>query len=377
MSLWDESALSLDVDETTSGLLNPYSNRKVRVFQFPIDEKEKELWIASLPNFGLSGDNISKNMGVCELHWPKNYSTKKSRRWKVPTNPPSVFDVPASCSRQTAPTKLREVLERVVSADSRAIAAEQRQLESAQELDQIRSWDNLISHCQSLGLFNHENQTGITIFSLHEPQNQPPSISFSINIAFDFKVICFKNQTKVPIRDVLGFTCKLERFSQLESIIDFVSNFELTFQAEIVSISQKVREICESVSDEYQKRRILFLARQLELCLYSENGRRYLPSDFKYAIELFLRSRNCYTGLRDIFVLPHPKTIKSLFGKLSDPGSIQECQEIVKSVFLNLNGPQKYCKILLDFLTHLFDIVETTLLVKRLMSTNPLERCWH
>ena len=130
-------------------------------------------------------------------------------------------------------------MERVVSAEPRAIATEQRQLKPAQELDQIRSWDHLILHCQSLGLLDHENQTGITIFSLHEPQNQPPSISFSINIAFDFKVISFKNQTKVPIRDILGFTCKLERFSQLETMIDFVSNFELTFHAEIVSISQK------------------------------------------------------------------------------------------------------------------------------------------
>ena len=90
------------------------------------------------------------------------------------------------------------------------------------------------------------------------------------------------------------------------------------------------------------------MARQLESCFYSENGRRYLTSDFKSAIELFIRSRNCYTALRDILVLPHPKTIKSLFEKLSDPGSIEECHEVVKTVFLNLNVPQKYSKILLD-----------------------------
>ena len=100
-----------------------FSNRKVRVFQFHIDVKEKELLVPSLPNCGLSGDNITENMGVCELYWPEKYSTKKSRRWKVPTNPPSVFDVPDSCLRQTNPTK-RKVLERVVSAESRAIAAE-------------------------------------------------------------------------------------------------------------------------------------------------------------------------------------------------------------------------------------------------------------
>ena len=109
---------------------------------------------------------------------------------------------------------------------------------------------------------------------------------------------------------------------------------------------KKVREICDTVSDEYQKRRILFLARQLELCVYSENGRRYLPSDFKSAIELFIRSRNCYKALKDFLVLPHPKTIKSLFGKLSDPGSIQECQEIVKNVLLDevyLKPSVRYC----------------------------------
>ena len=40
-----------------------YSNRKVRVFQFPIDEKEKESWVASLPNCGLSGNNKTEKHG--------------------------------------------------------------------------------------------------------------------------------------------------------------------------------------------------------------------------------------------------------------------------------------------------------------------------
>ena len=40
--------------------------------------------------------------------------------------------------------------------------------------------------------------------------------------------------------------------------------------------------------------------------------------------------------------------MRNYFGKLGTPGADQECKDVVKSVFLKLDGLQKYCKILLD-----------------------------
>ena len=49
------------------------STEKLRMFRFPKDEGEKENWIKSLPNVLTTSD--TKNLGICERHWPKGYET--------------------------------------------------------------------------------------------------------------------------------------------------------------------------------------------------------------------------------------------------------------------------------------------------------------
>ena len=66
------------------------------------------------------------------------------------------------------------------------------------------------------------------------------------------------------------------------------------------------------------------------------------------AVELMLRSRNCYKALRDILALPSIKTIKSYFGKLGSPDSLRKCSEDISNVFSKLNGFEKYCFITAD-----------------------------
>ena len=46
--------------------------------------------------------------------------------------------------------------------------------------------------------------------------------------------------------------------------------------------------------------------------------------------------------------LPHPDTIRNYFGTLDTPGAIADCENTIKSVFSNLNGKQRYCKVLFD-----------------------------
>ena len=181
------------------------------------------------------------------------------------------------------------------------------------------------------------------------PASQPALI-FSIFVSTDYKVKCYKNSSSIPVRNLINaFTVKLERFSQLRGIIDHVSNANPPLHDELRSVEKRLEDLCNHEDvDEKMKYRLTFFASQLRLSSYKPNGRRYTPFDIKVAIDLFLQSRNCYTAIRKTIYLPHPKRIKSLFGKIESPGSINKCKEVVQKVFSNLNNKQKYCKILAD-----------------------------
>ena len=319
------------------------------IYGFPKDKSEKELWIRALPNASIANNNITDNMGICELHWPLKYPTRRSGRYLVPAVAPSIFiRVPQSCCRQTGPKKLRNVNVRRVSSEIRKKLTEKRVEQANQQKDKIKFWDDFISYCDSLDLVKDKHESFLTLFKFNYQDNQPPSISFSITITYNFKVTSFKEQIHVPIRQFFGFNSILERYSQLREIISFVCDYEPELRTRFAYTSEIVKKNSQEILNNEQRERVEFLARQLELCSFTEHGRRYSAFDFKNAIGLFLRSRNCYSALREFLILPHPRRIESLFGTLSDPGSVQECTQVVKTVFMELEGPQKYCKILVD-----------------------------
>ena len=66
------------------------------------------------------------------------------------------------------------------------------------------------------------------------------------------------------------------------------------------------------------------------------------------AIELMLHSRSCYKALLNILALSSIQTVKSHFGKLGSPESLDACKEVVSNVFSKLDGFQKYCSITAD-----------------------------
>ena len=51
----------------------------IKLFQFPADEDECKRWVDALPNII---KDPSKNMVVCEKHWPPNYPTFRPPRSK-------------------------------------------------------------------------------------------------------------------------------------------------------------------------------------------------------------------------------------------------------------------------------------------------------
>ena len=87
---------------------------------------------------------------------------------------------------------------------------------------------------------------------------------------------------------------------------------------------------------------------QLEKLTRGKNGRRYTPSEYTKAIDIHLKSRSANKAIRHHLILPHPKSIKGLFGKLETPGSLQEGKETVSAVMQCQDDKQKYYKILVD-----------------------------
>ena len=67
-----------------------------------------------------------------------------------------------------------------------------------------------------------------------------------------------------------------------------------------------------------------------------------------HAVNLYLRSRNTYTTLRELLVLPCPNTIRDYFGMQGIAGSLIECERTLSNAFPCFNEGQKCCFISFD-----------------------------
>lgn len=244
----------------------------------------------------------------------------------------------------------RSLKERGVDSDSRAEKQHARKKQLSDEKDNISKWSDLKAFCEKLdGILFSQGSDNIQLI---EMSGIPPVHIFSVIIYDDFRVECYKSGYCAPIRDLVGgFSAKLEKFSQLHSILDRVRTYELSTTDIAKSFGNDLQALIEnSKTDEELTYRVLFLAEQLKLVSDDAHSNRYAqsPISFRTAINLYLRSRSCYNELRKSLSLPHPKTIKSCFGKSGTPGSIDECTKTVNKVFSNLEGNQLFTKIMVD-----------------------------
>ena len=96
--------------------------------------------------------------------------------------------------------------------------------------------------------------------------------------------------------------------------------------------------------DVKKRRQIKFIGTQL-LALVSN---RYTPDLMAHAVTLYLRSRNAYTALRELLVLPCRNTIYEYFGKHGLASGLIECERTLRNVFPCYNEGQKCCFISFD-----------------------------
>ena len=175
-----------------------------------------------------------------------------------------------------------------------------------------------------------------------------PEVLFSIEISTDFKVTYYVKSSKVNVRNLINaFNHKLEKYSQLNNIISVLGDTNVSLNDEVKTCTKKVVEFCQLADDPDRIQHYEMISGQLEKSTCGNNGRHYTPSEYTKSIDIYLKSRSAYKAIRHHLILPHPKSIKGLFGKLETPGYLQ-CKETVSAVMQCLDDKQKYCKILVD-----------------------------
>lgn len=322
-------------------------NGEVCVYRFPSttdEERDRQLWFNSLPN--KVEDTDTKR--ICQKHWPENFESIKRKGRDVPLNPPTIFSLPPSFCRQTV-KRPRNVRTRSIDSDTRRMKQEKREEDLNKERDLIKTIENLEIFCRTLSKLSVMKRDGnIQIHDMSE--DIPPVLVFSVIIYENFKIECYKFGYCVPVRDILGFSAKLETYSQLMNILERMQTFEVSLIQISNIFGSNLQELIQSNDDNEITRKVLFLAEQLKLINTSATGNRYCstPISFKTAISLYLRSRSCYAELRQTLQLPHPLTIQACFGKLGTPGTDKECRDTITKVYSTLTGKQLYTKIMVD-----------------------------
>ena len=316
---------------------------KVSVFKFPRNENEKQMWMAALPN--ILEKPPTEHVGVCELHWPFGYEKITVQGGKQrPKFPPSEFETPASFSRQTRASSDRDVKRRSVDSNSR----HERSKLNKMEKDTIKDWTDLKNYCANIpDISFHATDDAIDLIKL---EGFPPQVNFPICITKEMKVSAFKKHMQVPLRDIIrSFTAELKLFSEVKAIIEKLLSFEIPAASFLEKISADIANLSHDCDiSNTQTKQLDFMSRQLSLQSVKSGGRRYCVQTAYDALNLFLRNKNCYKELRKLVALPNDVTLRQYFGKLGTPGIENECKKVVTTVFSKLEGPQKYCKILVD-----------------------------
>ena len=151
-----------------------------------------------------------------------------------------------------------------------------------------------------------------------------PSIDYSVVIDKTFHVTAFRVNYQVTIRYLIPtFSYTLNRYSQLNSIIQRLTETPLDLKSEIKYASNFIKELSKEnvfAGNSKQEKTISFLCNQLNY--FDSKIKEYNVDQIKDDVSIYLRSRSAYRELRKVLNLPCQNTLKSYFGALSSPGSM-------------------------------------------------------
>ena len=107
----------------------------------------------------------------------------------------------------------------------------------------------------------------------------PPTLLFSVFVGTNFKVKCYKKSSIIQVRHLInGFTLKLELYSQLGQVMDYVSNTNPNLNDELHSLEKQLTDLCNHEDvDKDLKYRLTFFASQLRLSIEKVHGIHVSP----------------------------------------------------------------------------------------------------
>jgi hypothetical protein len=218
------------------------------------------------------------------------------------------------------------------------------QLPAFDTLDRVpQNWETFLSSLPAQSAVSGNNlQTVVTDDGIALLSFSPRlDVIFSISISRKLKVKAKRSSTLVSVRNILGFQHTLERWSQLEAIINRVKQATPSLRSECQDLISRIRANCADQTTE-------FLLQQLELSQTSPHARHYSPQMFLHALRLYIASKSGYRQLRKLLALPHPKTLKLNIGPLHLTGGVAECKHMVESILSSLSPAQRNCSIIFD-----------------------------
>lgn len=204
------------------------------------------------------------------------------------------------------------------------------ELSSFMERDTIpTSMDEFIEKCKSTCLITDHKPVmycdvdNFFISFIHE------SVVYARVIVHpNFSVSCFSYNTKVNVRDLLGYQCKLEKWSQLEAIISRTKSSPVNLTTELAHHSKLLRYHADNNSEITDK--IDFLLNQLEIQGNPSRGKSYTTHQVLLAARLYFASRVGFKHSRKFIALPHPSTIKRYLGGFASGDTLEFAQNLIE-----------------------------------------------
>ena len=149
-----------------------------------------------------------------------------------------------------------------------------------EDFDTIDSWENFVKYCGKFSpdlIVDSSDSSCVRIFKM---SGMPPEVEFSILVKNSFHVDAYRGKSKIPIRDLVnGFSISLQKYSQLDSIIERLKNTPLDLSSELRFIGEKMLSLSDEFVDEdaedgltgdrSKRRKLSFLGKQVCYVMFS------------------------------------------------------------------------------------------------------------
>ena len=216
-----------------TGCRSGYESRdKICMYRLPKDSEERERWLKSIPC-----DNIpqSKDIVVCEKHWPINFEKMLVYGKYRPAVPPTVFNcIPKSLVPTTISKK--RVTQRAISS-KRNLAVDE--LDEFTKTDLVAKFDvEVLLRKINSTLFHSQvtlfvSDSSIVIQSSNIKSGIP---LFSLNWHSNFKFDCYHLGVRYFIPSLSqNKIVKMNRWSVLEEAINYLSKVETSHKNEVLN----------------------------------------------------------------------------------------------------------------------------------------------